>query len=267
MNVIGILNEKGGVGKTSTSVNLAYYLAKQGNKVCLIDFDPQGSAGLSYGIKVTKEIPTIIDCLDINDEKPLSISNVAINKFGVDIVPSNNKLSSLASLINDQFGAHDLLHDAIQKVKKKYDYVIIDSAPQHGLLEFNVMRACTGIILAVQTKFLSVHASNKVINTLNAMNKKIKGCKCKLIGLLPTFYQTNIKESVNSLDVIKKHFDDHSSPIKKAHPDAIIFSPIKNNTTLSVCTSKGVPIGEFDKSSTGAKCYELMAKELLESNV
>lgn len=267
-NVIAIANQKGGVGKTTTTVNLAYFLAKNGYKVLLIDFDPQGNASSYYGVTVPlKEKLTIMDCLDTGLGQIVDFKDVVKTSYGVDIIPSNDRLKFLevALNMNGTINKHKILQDFVNGIKKYYDFIFIDTAPQSALLNQMAYSSSNSCIIASQPEAFSIAAIKEVLKTISQVNKQVEGSICDISGILLTMYNPALVESKNSLAVIKRTFEEKDSSMGKKYPKCVVYTPINRNISLAECTGAKKPIYEYKKDCVGSKCYEQLSIEVLDA--
>ena len=238
--VITITNQKGGVGKTTTSVNLAFYLAKAGKKTLLIDFDPQGNATSGLGIDQKDSMKTIVGVM-------LGESELKDAPTTVELADAEVSMSGLEGP-----SKFFVLKRAVASVAKDYDYVIIDSQPSLSLLTVNGMAAANYLLLPVQTEFFALQGVADLLHTVNDIKKGINP-KLKLLGVLATMYD---KRTTLSSDVLAK--------IKGYFKDKVFDTQIPRNVRLAEAPSHGVPIGMYDRFSKGAKAYKSLADEVLE---
>jgi len=253
--VITITNQKGGVGKTTTSVNLAFYLAKAGKKTLLIDFDPQGNATSGLGIDQKDSLKTIVGVMlgevELKDiivqpDKKKS-KKLFVAPTTVELADAEVSMGGLES--PDKFF---VLKRAVASVAKDYDYIIIDSQPSLSLLTVNGMAAANYLLLPVQTEFFALQGVADLLHTVNDIKKGINP-KLKLLGVLATMYD---KRTTLSSDVLAK--------IKGYFKDKVFDTQIPRNVRLAEAPSHGVPIGLYDRFSKGAKAYKSLADEVLE---
>ena len=225
--VICITNQKGGVGKTTTAVNLCYYLAKDKHTVLLVDFDPQGNATSGLGI-------------DKNDP--------ALGVTMTDVILGKNAMAEVE--ITGMSKKFVRLRDAIRSVADKYEYVIIDLPPSLSLLTVNGMIASDYLLLPVQTEFYALEGVAQLLETMKLVMKQANP-NLKLLGVVATMYDKRTSLSSQVFEEIKKYFK-----------DLTFKTTIPRNVRLAEAPSHGVPVGAYDKFSKGAKAYKEFTKEV-----
>lgn len=247
--VIALANQKGGVGKTTTSVNLGACLADAGKKVLLIDLDPQGNATSGLGIDKKDIDESVYDVL-IND---IDLKKVILHSShqGLDIVPTTIALSGAEVELTNLMARETRLKDAFGDVKDEYDYILIDCPPSLGLLTINAFTACDSILIPVQSEYYALEGLSQLLNTIKLVRKHFNSA-LKIEGVLLTMYdkRTNLGQQVNA--EVKKYFGDQ-----------VYETIIPRNVRLSEAPSHGQAIVDYDKRSTGAKVYQQLAKEVL----
>lgn len=248
--VICITNQKGGVGKTTTAVNLSYFLAKDKNKTLIIDFDPQGNA--TSGLGITK------DSLD------LSMTDVALGKAKIEDIVRETKQKNLyiapttTELANAEVEMTKLstkfvqLKTAVAAIEDQYDYIIIDSPPSLSFLTVNGMIAAEYLILPVQTEFYALEGVAQLLDSM-ALIKKAMNPNLRLLGVLATMYDKRTSLSGEVFEEIKKYFKEKT-----------FKTTIPRNVRVAEAPSHGVPVGSYDKFSKGAKAYKSLAREVEE---
>ena len=251
--VICITNQKGGVGKTTTAVNLAYYLSKSKFNTLLIDFDPQGNATSGLGIdKTDKEklgitmTEVILGAADLKD----AIRQTKYKNF--DLAPTTPELANAEVEMANLQKKFVRLRDAINSVKDKYDYVIIDSPPSLSLLTVNGMIASDFLLLPVQTEFYALEGVAQLLESMKLVMKQANP-KLKLLGVVATMYDKRTTLSAEVYNEIKKYFK-----------QLTFNTTIPRNVRVAEAPSHGVPVGAYDKFSKGAKAYKELAKEVTE---
>lgn len=247
--VISVTNQKGGVGKTTTSINLAYYLAKLGKKVLLIDFDPQGNATSGLGVDKQTLQATMTEVM--LQTKPLSEVIIATETEGVYLAPSTPHLANAEVELAQAPHRFTRLRSAIESVSG-YDYVLIDSPPSLSLLTVNGLIAARYVLLPVQAEFYALEGLGQLLETMKLVRKNMNPT-LDLLGVLPTMVDNRTSLSVQVYEEIKKHF-----------PGKVFKTSIPRNIRLAEAPSHGLPIGEYDRWSKGARAYKAVAKEVVE---
>lgn len=250
--VICITNQKGGVGKTTTAVNLCYYLAKDKHKTLLIDFDPQGNAtsGLGFDKNNNKLKTTMTEVILGTAKMSDCILKTKYKKY--DLAPTTPELANAEVEIAKQNKKFTRLRDAIRSVEEKYDYIIIDSPPSLSLLTVNGMIASDYLLLPVQTEFYALEGVAQLLESMKLVMKQANP-DLRLIGVLATMYDKRTSLSPQVFAEIKKYFK------------SLTFkTTIPRNVRLAEAPSHGVPVGAYDKFSKGAKAYKEFAKEVEE---
>ena len=248
--VIAITNQKGGVGKTTTAVNLAYYLAKSGKKTLLIDFDPQGNATSGLGVeKKTLEFGSMSDVvLETKTLQEIIIETAHKNLFLAPTTPLLANTEAELSKANRRFSR---LKNSIASVPA-YDVVIIDCPPSLSLLTVNGLIAANYVLLPVQAEFYALEGLGQLLETMKLIREKMNP-SLDLVGVLPTMVDSRTTLSTQVHEEIKKHF-----------PGKIFKTVIPRNIRLAEAPSHGVPVGVYDRFSKGARAYKALAKEVQE---
>ncbi|MGH7214628.1 MAG: AAA family ATPase [Tepidisphaeraceae bacterium] len=252
MRTIAIINQKGGCGKTTTSINLAACLARLGQKTLLIDMDPQGHCGVGLAVPEEQIERTIYDVLiDTADGKTAQLSEVVWQiASDFDLAPSNIKLAAFEQVFAGRPGREERLRRAVETVKATYQWAILDCPPSVGLLTFNALRAADEVIVPVETGYFSLHGLAKMMETLELMRER---CSNEiLIRVLPTLYDTRTKLAREVLSELRAKFRDY-----------LMESTVNFNTKLKEAASFGQPITEYDPGSRGYKDFVNLARELM----
>lgn len=251
--VICITNQKGGVGKTTTAVNLAYYLAKDRHMVLLIDLDPQGNATSGLGISKMEMDTSMTEVMLGMASLPQIIQETAFKKF--DLAPTTPQLANAEVEMAGMKQKFTVLKRAIDEVRDKYDYIVIDSPPSLSLLTVNAMIASDYLILPVQTEFYALEGVAQLLESM-AMVRKAMNPNLQLLGVLATMYDKRTSLSVEVLAEVKKYFKDR-----------VFKTTIPRNVRVAEAPSHGVPVGAYDKFSKGAKAYKEFTREVEERTV
>jgi chromosome partitioning protein len=248
--VITITNQKGGVGKTTTSINLAYYLAKAGKNTLLLDFDPQGNASSGLGIEKKDLTKTITDAMLGSAElQEILVQNKQKNLWVAPVLPD---LADAEVQMASMEGKFTLLKKAIKTVDDQFEYIIIDSPPSLSLLTVNAMIAANYLLLPVQTEFYALEGVAQLLESMNLIKKGMNP-NLKLLGVLATMYDKRTALSSQVHAEIKKYFK-----------EKVFETTIPRNVRLAEAPSHGVAIGQYDRFSKGAKAYKALAEEVIE---
>ena len=250
--VISIANQKGGVGKTTTTVNLATLLAKKGKKILLIDTDPQGNA--TSGLGITKELEmSVYDILVGETTFDEAIQQTSIKNLTV--CPSNISLAGAEVELVSMMSREQRLKTKLDEVKDQYDYILIDCPPSLGLITLNAFTASDSVLIPVQCEYFALEGLGQLLNTVNLVKKHLNK-NLEIEGALLTMYDARTNLSNQVVKEVKKYFE-----------DKVYKTVIPRNVRLSEAPSYGMPISIYDPKSKGAKAYEKFTKELLKNNL
>jgi len=250
--IIAIANQKGGVGKTTTSVNLAASLGVLEKKVLLIDADPQANASSGLGIDVESIEKGTYQLLEHTIKAEEAI--ISTDSPNLDIIPSHIDLVAIEIELVDQDQRESMLKKAIVHLKDSYDYILIDCAPSLGLLTLNALTAADSVIIPIQCEYFALEGLGKLLNTIKSV-QKIHNDKLDIEGLLLTMYDSRLRLSNQVVDEVKKHFD-----------EMVFKTIIQRNVRLSEAPSYGESIINYDASSRGASNYLSLAEEIIKKN-
>lgn len=250
--IIAIANQKGGVGKTTTSVNLAASLGVLEKKVLLIDADPQANATSGLGIDVENVEAGTYQLLEHTIAAKDAI--VPSNSPNLDLIPAHIDLVAIEIELVDKDKREYMLKKAIQELKKDYDFILIDCAPSLGLLTLNALTAADSVIIPIQCEYFALEGLGKLLNTVKSV-QKIHNKNLDIEGLLLTMYDSRLRLSNQVVDEVKKHFD-----------EMVFKTIIQRNVRLSEAPSYGESIISYDAGSKGANNYLSLAQELIEKN-
>jgi len=250
--IIAIANQKGGVGKTTTSVNLAASLGVLEKKILLIDADPQANATSGLGIEVESVETGTYQLLEHTVSAKKAI--VSTSSPNLDIIPAHIDLVAIEIELVDQENRESMLKTAIKDLKDDYDFVLIDCAPSLGLLTLNALTSADSVLIPIQCEYFALEGLGKLLNTIKSV-QKIHNENLDIEGLLLTMYDSRLRLSNQVVEEVKKHFD-----------EMVFKTIIQRNVRLSEAPSFGESIISYDASSKGANNYLSLAQELIEKN-
>ena len=248
--IITILNQKGGVGKTTSAVNIASFLAITETPVLLIDMDPQGNA--STGIGISNKKLSVYDLLINNRNINNAIYKTEIDYL--DIIPSNSKLAGAEIELVSMFTRETILKQIIQNIMGKYKYIIIDCPPSLGLLTINALTASNSIIIPIQCEYYALDGLSQLLNTIRLVQKNLNS-HLEIEGILITMFDSRLNLSQQVLKEVQDYFG-----------DKVYKTLINRNVKLGEAPSHGKPIILYDASSTGSQNYMNLVSEILHNN-
>lgn len=245
--IIAVVNQKGGVGKTTTAVNLTAALTDAGKRVMLCDFDPQANGTSGLGIDKKKLKHSVYDV--IIDDVPVSEAIVP-TKFG-DVLPASADLAGAAVELISMDAPNMRLKNALASVKDQYDAIFIDCPPSLELLSINALAAADSILIPVQCEYYALEGLADLMNTLRLVKKRINP-QLEIFGVALTMFDGRTNFSAQVAQEVRRHF-----------PGKVFASVIPRNVRLAEAPSHGLPVGAYDKSSRGAVAYRSMAEEII----
>ena len=250
--VMAIINQKGGVGKTTTAVNLAACLAYKGKSVLLIDSDAQGNATSGLGVDKNEIELSTYDCLV--DDKKIKEAIIKTKYKNLSVLPSSQNLSAAEIELGYEDEREFFVKKAIAHIKNDYDFIIIDSPPALGLLTINIMTASDTVLIPIQCEYYALEGLAQLITTIKTIRKSLNK-SLNIEGILATMYdkRTNLSEQV--YNEVKEHF-----------PDKTYQTVIPRSVRLSEAPSFGEPIIKYDITSSGAEAYFALAREVIKNN-
>ena len=249
--VVTIANQKGGVGKTTTAINLSTCLAKAGKKVLMLDADPQGNA--TSGLGIDKEVEFSVYDVLINDVAIRETIKDSCVK-NLKVCPSNINLAGAEVELVSMMSREHRLKEKLDEIKDEFDYVIIDCPPSLGLITLNTFTAADTVLIPIQCEYYALEGLGQLINTINLVKKHLNK-DFEVEGALLTMYDIRTNLSNQVVREVKNYFG-----------DKVYKTVIPRNVKLSEAPSYGMPITVYDAKSKGAKCYEKFTKEFLKNN-
>ena len=250
--IISVANQKGGVGKTTTTINLSTLIAKKGKKVLMIDADPQGNASSGVGVDRDDIELSIYDILINEVEVEDVVKKTSIKNL--DICPSNINLAGAEVELVSVMSREQRLKEKLDRVKDNYDFIIIDCPPSLGLITLNAFTASDSVLIPVQCEYYALEGLGQLLNTINLVKKHLNK-SLEIEGALLTMYDIRTNLSNQVVKEVKGYFN-----------DKVYKNVIPRNVKLSEAPSYGMPISVYDPKSKGAKSYEKFVKEFLKKN-
>lgn len=243
--IIALVNQKGGVSKTTSTINIGAGLANEGKKVLLVDLDPQGNLTASLGIKAYELSNTINEVLKGQTEV-----SKAIVRSEYDVIPADIRLSGAEIELSSQAGREMILKERLGPILNIYDYILIDCPPSLGLLTLNGLTAAKEIFIPLQAEYLALHGMSQLIQTVDTVKKRLNP-DLKVTGIIVSFYDNRKILNREVLESIEAYF-----------PELIFDTKIRNNISLAEAPSNGMDIFQYKPDSNGAIDYKNLVKEV-----
>ena len=246
---IAIANQKGGVGKTTTSINLSATLAEKGKKVLVIDTDPQGNTTSGFGLNKNQLDNTIYELLigECTVEEALHKDVVD----GVDIIPANVDLAAVEIELIDMEKKEFILRDAIASIRDNYDFIVIDCPPSLSMLTINAMTTANTVLVPIQCEYYALEGLSQLVHTVNLVKERLNN-GLEMEGVIFTMYDSRTNLSMQVVENVKDHINEN-----------VYKTIIPRNIRLAEAPSYGTPINLYDSKSSGAEAYRLLADEVI----
>jgi len=250
--IIALANQKGGVGKTTTTINLAASLATLEKKVLVIDADPQANASSGLGVNFKEVTCSIYECLVDNANVKEAIHDTEIETLKV--IPSHVNLVGAEIELLNMKGREKIMRNVLAPLKEDFDYILIDCSPSLGLITVNCLTAANSVIIPVQAEYFALEGISKLLNTIKIIKSRLNQA-LEIEAFLLTMYDSRLRQANQIYDEVKRHFQ-----------ELVFDTIIQRNVKLSEAPSYGMPAILYDADSNGAKNYLALAKELINRN-
>ena len=252
VKIIAMANQKGGVGKTTSAINLSAALAEAGKRVLLIDADPQGNATSGVGVEVKSETVTLYDCLV--ESIPFSQGIVQTNYGNLHILPSDMALSGAELELAGMMAREFQMKNGLAEIKDQYDFILIDCPPSLGLITINALSAADSVMIPIQCEYYALEGLSHLTETIRKI-KKVLNPALSIEGVLLTMFDARTNLSIQVVEEVKRFF-----------PGQAYRTIIPRSVRLSEAPGFGQPINVYDPTSRGAECYRELAEEVMEQN-
>lgn len=247
--ILAVVNQKGGVGKTTTSVNLASYLADFRTSVAVVDLDPQANATTGLGVEVTEGEPTVYDVLI--GKAPATRALRATRHEGLNVIPATPDLVGAAIELLDQPQREQRLKNALKELEPHFQYILIDCPPSLGMLTVNALTAAQRVLVPVQCEFYALEGLHQLMHTIEMVRQHLNP-DLQVLGALLTMFDRRVKLSRQILKDVRRNFPGH-----------VFDAVIPRNVEIAEAPSHGQTIREYADGSAGAKAYEYLSQELV----
>ena len=252
---ISVANQKGGVGKTTTAVNLGAALAERGQRILLLDLDPQGHLSINMGIKAPDELERTMYDLLVDPDVTVNEVVCQNDQMGVHYIAANIELAGAESQLMNEIGREGVLKEKLEPVKRRYDFIIIDCPPSLNLLTINAFVASDEVIIPLQCEYFGMKGMQQLLNTVDRVRAKLNP-KLRVAGILPTIYKARTLHSQEVLQAVKDHFG------------TIVFDfAIKDSIRFAESPLAGASILQYAGGSDGAQSYRALAEAVIGSEV
>lgn len=247
--ILAVVNQKGGVGKTTTAVNIATILASKGQKVLMVDMDPQGNATSSYGIDKNAQSSTIYDVL-IND-LPFEDIMIDVGRRNLLLCPANIQLAGAEIELVGFVSRETILKKALNLIRDRFDFVLMDCPPSLGLLTLNALTAANGVLVPIQSEYFALEGLTQLMETITLVKKGLNP-HLTVFGVVVTMFDARTQLAHQVASEVRRYFGER-----------VFRTIIPRNVRLSEAPSFGKSIIEYDPKSKGAECYDALAKEII----
>ncbi len=250
--IIALANQKGGVGKTTTTINLAASLATLEKKVLVVDADPQANASSGLGVDLKEVDCSIYECIINNEDTREAVYTTDIE--GLDVIPSHIDLVGAEIEMLNLPDREKVLKKILAPMKAEYDYILIDCSPSLGLITVNALTAADSVVIPVQCEYFALEGISKLLNTIKIIKSKLNP-ELEIEGFLLTMFDSRLRLANQIYDEVKKHFQ-----------ELVFKTVVQRNVKLSEAPSHGLPVILYDAESTGSKNHLSLAQEIIKRN-